>query len=173
MKVTFIEKKYKIASRFKDVLTEKLQKLDKYFGDDSTVRVVCSKQGNVEKLEINITNKGVLFRSEVASGNMYDNIDLSLPKLERQIVRNKQKVTKSKRVPKTQYEFIEEAPETKLPDIIRKKSFTITPMLVEDAKDAIERLDHSFYIFLNVESGKVNVIYKRADNKYGLIEVDF
>lgn len=173
MKVTFIEKKYKIASRFKEVLTEKLQKLDKYFGDDATVRVVCSKQGNVEKLEVNVTNKGVLFRSEVTSGNMYDNIDLALPKLERQIVRNKQKVTKSKRLPKTQYEFIEEAPEAKLPDIIRKKSFTITPMLVEDAKDAIERLDHSFYIFLNVESGKVNVIYKRADNKYGLIEVDF
>lgn len=173
MKVTFIEKKFKIASRFKDVLTEKLQKLEKYFGDDSNARVVCSKQGNNEKLEINITNKGVLYRSEVVSGNMYDNIDLALPKLERQIVRNKQKLTKSKRAPKAQYEFIEEAPEVKLPDVIRKKSFTITPMLVEDAKDAIERLDHSFFIFLNVETGKVNVIYKRADNKYGLIEVDF
>ncbi len=173
MKITFIEKKYKIASRFKDVLTEKLQKLEKYFGEDATTRVVCSKQANNEKLEINITNKGVLYRSEVVSGNMYDNIDLALPKLERQIVRNKQKLTKSKRAPKPQYEFLAEEPETKLPEIIRKKSFTITPMLVEDAKDAIERLDHTFYIFLNVETGKVNVIYKRADNKYGLIEVDF
>ena len=65
MKITFIENKYKISKRFKDVMTEKLNKLDKYFGETASARVVGSKQGKNEKLEVTITNKGVLYRSEV------------------------------------------------------------------------------------------------------------
>ncbi len=175
MKVTFVEKKYKIGNRFKDVMTEKLAKLDKYFGEDATARVVCSKQNKVEKLELNITNKGVLYRAEVSGDNNYDNIDLVLPKLEKQVVRNREKLTKSKRTaPKSLgFEFLEEEPELKLPEIYRTKSFELNPIMVEEAKDAIERLGHTFYIFLNAETGRVNVLYKRNDNKYGLIEVTF
>jgi len=175
MKVTFVEKKYKIGNRFKDVMAEKLAKLDKYFGEDATARVVCSKQNKVEKLELNITNKGVLYRAEVSGDNNYDNIDLVLPKLEKQVVRNREKLTKSKRTaPKNLgFEFLEEEPELKLPEIYRTKSFELNPIMVEEAKDAIERLGHTFYIFLNAETGRVNVLYKRNDNKYGLIEVTF
>ena len=64
-------------------------------------------------------------------------------------------------------------PETKLPEIYKKKSFELEPIMVEEAKDAIERLGHTFFIFLNAETGKVNVLYKRNDEKYGLIEVNF
>lgn len=175
MKITFIEKKYKIANRFKDVITEKINRLDKYFGEDATARVVCSKQGKIEKLEINITNKGILYRSEVTGSNNYDNIDLALPKIEKQIVRNRQKITQSKRnAPKNVgYEFLEEEPELKLAEISKRKTFELDPIMVEDAKDALERLGHSFYVFLNAETGRVNVLYKRNDNKYGLIEVTF
>ena len=174
MKITFVEKKYKIANRFKDVVTDKLEKLNKYFGEDATVRVVCSKQNKVEKLEINVTNKGILYRSEVSGLNMYENIDLALPKLEKQIVRNREKTTQSKRGAKVVgFEYLDEMPQLKLPEIYKKKSFDLDPILVEDAKDAIERLGHTFYIFLNAETGRVNVIYKRNDDKYGLIEVNF
>ena len=96
MKITFVEQKYKITKRFKDVLTDKLNKLDRYFGDGATARVVCSKQNKNEKLELTITNKGLLYRSEVTGLNMYENIDLALPKLERQIVRNREKATDKK-----------------------------------------------------------------------------
>lgn len=175
MKITFVEKKYKIAKRFKTVLTEKLERLNKYFGEEATARVVCSKQNKIEKLEITITNKGLLFRSEVSGLNMYENIDLALPKLEKQIVRNREKVTQSKRTaPKNVgFEYLDEMPDVKLPEIYKKKIFELDPIMVEEAKDAIERLGHTFYIFLNAETGKVNVIYKRNDNKYGLIEVNF
>lgn len=64
-------------------------------------------------------------------------------------------------------------PETKLPEVFKKKVFDLEPTMLEDAKDAIERLGHAFYIFLNAETGKVNVLYKRNDNKYGLIEVNY
>ncbi len=175
MKITFVENKFKIAKRFKDVMTEKLNKLDKYFGETATARVVCSKQGKNEKLEVTITNKGLLYRSEVMGMNNYENIDLALPKLEKQIVRNREKLTQKKRTaPKNLgFEFLEEMPELKLPEIYKKKVFDLEPIVLEEAKDAIERLGHSFYVFLNAETGKVNVLYRRNDEKFGLIEVNF
>ena len=175
MKTTFVEKKYKISKRFKDIMTEKLSRLDKYFGEGAVARVVCTKQNKREKLEVNITNKGLLYRSEVSGLNMYENIDLALPKLEKQIVRNREKLTQSKRTASKNigFEFLDELPDLNLPEIYKKKTFELDPIMIDEAKDAIERLGHTFYIFLNAETGKVNVLYRRNDNKYGLIEVNF
>lgn len=172
MKIKFVERNYKIADRFKEVMKAKLEKLKRYFGDDATVTVACVKQNKQEKLEITVSNKGLLFRSEVMSDNMYDNIDLALPKLEKQIVRNREKKIDAKKK-KNDFEFIYEMPEVKLPEVFKKKSFNLDPMSEEEAKDAIERLGHTFYIFLNAESGKVNVLYRRNDGKFGLIEVNY
>lgn len=172
MKIKFVERNYKIADRFKEVMKAKLEKLKRYFGDDATVTVACVKQNKQEKLEITVSNKGILFRSEVMSDNMYDNIDLALPKLEKQIVRNREKKIDAKKK-KNDFEFIYEMPEVKLPEVFKKKSFNLDPMSEDEAKDAIERLGHTFYIFLNAESGKVNVLYRRNDGKFGLIEVNY
>ena len=172
MKIKFVERNYKIADRFKEVMKAKLEKRKRYFGDDATVTVACVKQNKQEKLEITVSNKGILFRSEVMSDNMYDNIDLALPKLEKQIVRNREKKIDAKKK-KNEFEFIYEMPEVKLPEVFKKKSFNLDPMSEDEAKDAIERLGHTFYIFLNAESGKVNVLYRRNDGKFGLIEVNY
>ena len=172
MKIKFVERNYKIADRFKEVMKAKLEKLKRYFGDDATVTIACVKQNKQEKLEITVSNKGILFRSEVMSDNMYDNIDLALPKLEKQIVRNREKKIDAKKK-KNDFEFIYEMPEVKLPEVFKKKSFNLDPMSEDEAKDAIERLGHTFYIFLNAESGKVNVLYRRNDGKFGLIEVNY
>ena len=175
MEITFIEKKYKATTHFRDVVSDKLSKLDKYFDAPVAAKVFCSKENKTEKLEVNLVVKGVLFRSEVAGNNNYENIDLLLPKLERQIVRSKQKGVKGrKNAPKDLgYEYLAEEPDMTIGEIARKKSFELDPITVDEAKDAIERLGHSFYIFLNAETGRVNVIYKRKENKYGLIEVNF
>lgn len=174
MKIKFVEKNYKIADRFKKVITEKLDKLSKYFGDDMDVTVACVKQNKIEKLEVTISNKGLLYRSEVSGENMYNNIDLALPKLERQIIRHRgKKRDAKKKTEKIAFEFIDEMPEVKLPDIYKKKSFDLEPIMIDDAKDAIERLGHTFFIFLNAETGKINVLYRRNDGKFGLIEVNY
>jgi putative sigma-54 modulation protein len=173
MKVIFIEKKYKAAQRFKNVVGDKLARLDKYFQEEPTATVCVSKQDKREKLEISITGKGILFRAEVSGNNNYENIDLALPKIEKQIVRSKQKAKSDRRSKKVEYAFLEEEPDVKLAEIVKQKTFDLDPISVEDAKDALERTDHAFYIFLNAETGKVNVLYKRNDKKYGLIEVKF
>ena len=174
MKIEFLERNYKISNKLKKIITEKIERLSKYFGEDAKVKVLCSEQNKQKKLELTIVNKGVLYRSEVSSDEMYSNIDLALPKIERQIVRRKDKKLAKNRVKEPlAFEFLTEEPEEKLPDIFKKKTFYLDPITVEDAKDFIERLGHEFFVFLNAETGKVNILYRRRDEKFGLIEVNY
>lgn len=174
MKIEFLERNYKISKRLKEIITEKVERLDKYFGGDATVKVLCSEQNKMHKLELTIINKGMLYRSEVTSDEMFMNIDLALPKIERQIVRNKdKKMAKSRAKEVVDFEFIEKAPEEKLPEIFKKKTFDLEPITPDDAREYIDRLGHEFFIFLNAETGKVNVLYRRKDAKFGLIEVNY
>ena len=69
--------------------------------------------------------------------------------------------------------FLEEKPEPETSKLVRRKKFELDPLTVEDAEMYMEALDHNFYIFLNAETGKVNVVYKRNDRNYGLIEVEY
>lgn len=174
MKAEFTEKNYKISKKLQGLVEEKLARLDKYFGEGATARIVASKQGKREKLEITITNKGVLYRGEVESDNMYANIDTALPKIERQIVRQneKKKSIDRKKLQKLSFEFIDKEPEP-IAEVIKEKKFDLSPELLEEAKEAMERVGHTFYVFLNAKTGKVNVLYRRNDNKFGLIEVNF
>ena len=181
MKIEFIDRDgYKSSARLQKIVKEKLEKLSKYFDEDVKVRVVCRKIAKQEKLEITLAVKGALYRSEVVSDSMYNNIDIALPKLEKQIVRyvekknDKKKSRKSlKDLPEVMpFEFIEEEPE-ELPAVFKKKTFNLDPMLIDDARYAIERLGHSFYVFLNAKTGRVNVLYKREDGLFGLIDVKY
>lgn len=176
MKIDLIERGgYKISQRLERILNEKLSKLEKYFADEVGVKVVCSRSAKLEKLEITVTSKGLLYRSEVSSDNMYNNIDIALPKLEKQIVRTSEKRKEIKAKGSKQenflpFEFLEEVPE-ELPSIYKTKTFELDPMPVDEARFAIERLGHDFFVFLNAETGKINIIYKRKDGKFGLIDL--
>lgn len=176
MKVEIIERGgYKVSDRLENILKEKLERLEKYFDDQVNAKVVCLKDAKKEKLEITVSSKGLLYRSEVSSDNMYANIDYALPKLEKQIVRTSEKRKEKKAKGSKQenflpFEFIEQAPE-ELPSIYKKKTFELDPILIDDARFAIERLGHDFFVFLNAETGKVNVLYRRKDGKFGLIDL--
>ena len=175
MKIEILGKKYKVNERLKMIIEDKVGRLSKYFGADAKAKVVCSEQNKVKKMEVTITNKGLLYRSEVTSDNMFENIDLALPKIERQIVRASEKLKdKKKKAVKVYdaYEFIDEAP-APLPDVFKKKSFNLDPITIDDAKDYMDRLGHEFFVFLNAKTGKVNVLYKRKDSQFGLIEVNY
>lgn len=178
MKVEIIARDgYQVSQRLERILNEKLERLEKYFEGDVNAKVVCRNMGKQERLEITVTSKGLLYRSEVASDNMYNNIDYALPKLEKQIVRNSEK-RKEKKAKGTKqenflpFEFLEKEPD-ELPSIYKKKTFDLEPMLVDDARFAIERLGHDFYVFLNAETGLINIIYRRKDGKFGLIDLNY
>ncbi len=176
MKISYTAKNYNVSDKFKEILEKKLNKLEKYFDDDVIVKVNCIEQAKQNKLEVTINSKGMFFRSEVTSDNMYNNIDLALPKIEKQIVKQGSKFkTKLKKDAFLSNElmFAELEEEKVLPKLVKTKTFELDPLTVEDAESYMEALDHNFYIFLNAETGNVNVIYKRNDKNYGLIEVTY
>lgn len=173
MDIKYVAKNYKISDKFKDVIEKKLSKLEKYFSKDVDLKVACTEQNDVCKLEITINSAGLFLRSEVTSDNMYNNIDMALPKLEKQIVKNNKKYKNkfAERVVADSFEFIEEEPEPIAARVVKTKTFELDPISVEDAIAFMEAVGHNFYVFLNGETGEINVIYKRNDGNLGLIEV--
>ena len=176
MKLEFIERNYDISARLATIITKKINKLDRYFDNDAKARVVCKLENKTYKMELTILNKGQLFRAEVVGENMYENIDLILPKIEKQVIKHSEKkrdLFKKSAFEESGYVFLEEKPETKEKDVFKKKSFELYPETVEDAKLQLDSLEHDFYAFLNAETGKVNILYKRKDDKLGLIECNY
>lgn len=176
MNIKYVIKNYKPTSHFKEILEKKINKLEKYFSDDADVKVNLTKQANFYKLEVTISVKGSFFRSEVISDNMYNNVDLALPKIERQIIKHGDKFAsklKKDAFATSELMFLEEQPEIKKSTIVKTKKFELLPTSVEDAIAQMEALGHNFYVFYNIETGNVNVVYKRRDNENGLIEVTF
>jgi len=173
MEIKYIAKNYKISDKFKDILEKKLSKIEKYFDKDVDVKVSCTEQNDRCKLELTINSSGLFLRSEVESDNMYNNIDNALPKLEKQIIKSNKKY-KSKFAEKANFdtfEFLDEAPKIESYKVVKTKTFELDPISVEDAEAYMEAVGHNFYVFLNGESGEINVIYKRNDGNLGLIEV--
>lgn len=176
MKITYSSKNYEISNRFKEIIEKKLNKFDKYFDKDAQVKVNCVEQNKICKLEITINASGTFFRSEVNSDNMYNNIDLALPKIEKQVVKNGQKFkSKLKKDAFLSKEllFLDEMPIESYSKVVKTKQFNIEPITIEDAEAQMESIGHNFYVFLNVVTGKVSVLYRRNDNNLGLIEVNY
>ena len=173
MDIKYVARNYKISDKLKDIIEKKLEKLEKYFNKDVEVKVACTEQNDRCKLEITINSSGLFLRSEVESDNMYNNIDLALPKLERQIVKNNKKFKNkfAERIAFDTFEFIEKEPEVEKSKVVKTKTFELDPISVEDAEAYMEAVGHNFYVFLNGETGEINVLYKRNDGNLGLIEV--
>lgn len=183
MKVEFLSKNYRASDRLKDVVTEKLQRLDKYFEDDASVKVVLKKQngedgkgreGASETMEVTVKFGGnKLMRAETTTDNMYGNIDDIIPKLERQIRKFRTKISAKLR----DNAFIDVPQETEsVKDslkIVKIKKFDISIVSVEDAVAEMELLGHNFYVFINPETNRVAVVYKRNDQSFGLIEPEY
>ena len=173
MDIKYVAKNYKISDKFKDVVEKKLSRIEKYFNKDVEVKVSCTEQNDRCKLELTINSSGLYLRSEVESDNMYNNIDVALPKLEKQIVKNTRKYKNkfAEKVAFDNYEFLEEEPKMDNYKLVKTKTFELDPISVEDAEAYMEAVGHNFYVFLNGETGEINVLYKRNDGNLGLIEV--
>ena len=177
MLVDFQTKNYKPKDTLKEVIEKKLSRLDKYFEDDVTVKVAMRESNDREKMELTIFLGGTVLRSEVSGKRggetMYDLIDLALPKLERQIVKYHTILARtSKKVRQRELADTIKEEEKKTNAIVRTKSFELQPMDEIDAMAELEMIGHSFYVFLNKSTEKVNVIYKRNDGNYGILEAN-
>ena len=160
-----------VTDELRDAVQSKLGKLEKYFKPDTVAHVMMSVQRQRQKIEVTIPIKGHTIRAEQSSDDMYVSIDLVEEIIARQLRKYKTKITRHNRQD-FQPSFIdepEEVPEEEV-SIIRTKKFAVKPMSPEEACVEMELLGHSFFVFRNGETNEVNVVYKRKENTYGLIE---
>ncbi|MBQ2714000.1 MAG: ribosome-associated translation inhibitor RaiA [Clostridia bacterium] len=176
MRIEIIGRDYSVAERLNEVVTRKLSKFDKFFDDKALAKVICRKEsGDRLTMEVTITFGGRMVRSEYTSDNMYDNVDVIIPKIERQIEKHRAKLAKKLRPDAfAQYDEPEEIiADVKARKPVREKNFELIPMDVDEATLQLELLDHDFFVFLNADNGKVNVVYKRGDGNVGLINPNY
>lgn len=172
MKFIITGKNIEVTAGLRSAVEEKIGKLDKYFNDEVTANVTLSVEKERQKIEVTIPIKGNIIRAEEVSNDMYVSIDLVEEIIERQMRRYKTRLVNAKQAAagfsKTYIEDdYEDEPDVK---IVRTKKFGVKPMNPEEACVQMELLQHNFYVFLNSETDEVNVVYKRKNNTYGLIE---
>jgi putative sigma-54 modulation protein len=135
--------------------------------------VIREKSGY--KVEATINANGTIFRAEMKADDPYDAVDRVIEKLSTQMSRFKTKLQKK-------YKGNKEVVFTDLPayedeqeeiHVVKKKKFELTPMTVDEAIVQMELLAHSFFVFLNMETDSVNVVYKRNDKDYGVLETTY
>ena len=177
-------KNIEVTAGLRETIEQKLGKLERYFTPETEITVTLSVEKERQKIEVTIPVKGTIIRSEQTSNDMYVSIDLVEEIIERQLRKYKNKLVAKSQGHPTQAvetgsirrEFIEsdEAPaEDDEIRIVRTKKFGIKPMYPEDACLQMELLGHSFFVFSNAETDEVNVVYKRKDGSFGLIEPEF
>lgn len=169
-------KNINVTEGLKAAVEQKLGKLARYFTPDTEVIVTLSVEKERQKIEVTIPVKGTIIRSEQVSDDMYVSIDLVEEVIERQLRKYKNKlIARHQEGGSFKQEFVdleEEAEEGEI-KIIRTKKFGIKPMFPEDACVQMELLGHNFFVFSNAETDEVNVVYKRKNGSYGLIEPEF
>lgn len=176
MNITITGKELKATDAIKDYIEEKLARIKKYFVDESIDVTVTIKKENVatEIAEMYVSVKGVSYKAVTEDKDLYAAIDKDIDILEGQIRKTKAKREKMMKDSSIKQMNISGVAEEKVveDEVIKSLSYDIKPISVEDAKLKLsERKGNIFYTFVNVDTGKVNVIFKLKDsNNYGLVE---
>ena len=175
MNITITGKELKATDAIKDYVEKKLTRIEKYFGDEAIDVTVTIKKENVtsEIAEMYVTVKGMSYKAVTEDKDLYASIDKDIDILEGQIRKAKAKKEKMMKDSSIKQMNFAGVPEVKVEnEVVKSISYELKPISVEDAKIKLdERKGNIFYTFVNVDTGKVNVIFKLKDsNNYGLVE---
>lgn len=176
MKIQISAKNYSMSDKLHTYIEKKIGKLDKYFDEDVTANIVVSKQREMPKLEATINAKQAVFRSEIANDSVYEAVDMVADKLASQMSKLKGKLeARYKENKALKLEFIpepeEEVSETEM-KIVRRKRLELEPMVAEEAILQMEMLGHDFFVFLDMDTDAISIVYKRKGNAYGILETE-
>mgnify|MGYP003305107571 CR=1 FL=1 len=174
MKIIVHGKKVKITDAINDYIENKIGKLDKYLENPNEVTATVSVRvkGKDQTVEVTIPVKRYILRAEDTHNDLYAAIDLVSDKLERQIRKNKTRIKKksNKGLEDFTIDFKVEKDEEENGKIVKTKIIETKPMSAEEAILQMNLLGHSFYVFTNEETNDINIVYRRKDNDYGLME---
>ena len=176
MKFTIIGRKTEVPNKVRDYAEKKLSKLEKFFREEANTRVVFGTIKDNDYIEVSIFASGMIYRAEVTEVDFMTATDKAVDIIERQIRKNKTRLEKkikkdalADKIMINGHNFDE--PEDKQEfDIVKTKRFIVKPMSVEEAILQMNLLGHSFFIFKNTATNEMNIVYKRNDKKYAVIE---
>lgn len=170
MNIIYAARKIELSDNFKNKSSLKLSKLNRFFGDDTTVYITVSVLRENVIVEITVKYNDMIFRAEKSAVDKYEALDNSIDTIIRQIRKNKTKLEKKIHSSISDdlgnYDDVEE----EVHKVVKYKRFDVKPMDVEEAILQMELLGHEFFMFRNSESNEINVVYKRKDNNYAVLE---
>ncbi len=173
MKYIIRRAKMENTDAIKGYIENKLARLDKYFQDSDEIEanVLTKVNGKNQTIEVTIPTKHFTLRNEETNEDLYAAIDKIVDKLERQIRKNKEKI--NKKVNKTlindfEYDLVDELSEDE--KIVKRKNVELKPIDEDEAIIQMEMLGHSFFVYKDVNTNEVCVLYKRKNGNYGIIE---
>ena len=171
MKITIYGKQMSVRESLKAAVEKKLEKFNKFFGEETEAFVTCKVRKGVKIIEITINYAGATFRCEEENETFITALDRAIEGLERQIRKNKTRVEKM--VKRDAFAITEADDDDEYEEEaefeIRVKSFPFKPMTPEEAILQMNLLGHGFFAFTDAQTLEVCVVYKRKDGNYGLI----
>ncbi len=175
MEVSIFTRNMEVTPRLREYVEQKTEKLDRYLSSIEDTRFDLKVENtrsatSTQVAQLTVRMQGTILRVEERTGDMFASIDTVMDKMYRQIARYRGK-RKSRRRDVIELP-IEEPWEEPEGEIVRTKRFDVRPMLPEEAVEQMELLGHHFFLFLNADEGAINVVYKRDDGDYGLLQPD-
>ena len=175
MKLSIQARNMSVSPAITQRIEKKTETMGKYLWPETEMLVKMRKEKDDRRVvEITVPmGKNVILRSESsADDNLFLAIDKALAKMERQIRKHRTKLGKNLReeIPDVPEYIEEDLAEEEEQKIVRRKTFPIRPMSVEDAMIEMDLLGHSFFVFVNIDTDRTNVLYLRKDGNLGLLE---
>jgi putative sigma-54 modulation protein len=149
---------------------KKIKRFDRYLSNIGEAIVTISVEKYRHKVEVLMKANGILIQAEGITGDVYSSIDEVTEKLERQVKKYKEKLVSHRKAEGKSSVMTTEAIAPETGRIIKNKRFELKPMSPDEAAMQMELLDKNFFVFTNDNSGDINVIYRRRDGNFGLIE---
>ncbi|MBE6843284.1 MAG: ribosome-associated translation inhibitor RaiA [Oscillospiraceae bacterium] len=171
MKTIISAKKMNIPQAFDDYATQRIEsRLSKFFGDDADAKLIISEVKNQIVIELTVRYNNIIYRSEKSAVNKNDALDAAIDKIIRQIRKNKTRVEKKLRDTAFLDTYSDEIEEQYDFEVVKHKKFSMRPMELDEAILQMNLLGHNFFMFSNAKSGETNVVYKRSDGNYAVLE---
>ncbi len=176
MKYNIIGRKVNLKDNFKERVYKKLGKFEKIYSDDAEATVTVTVEKNRQTVEVTIRDNGMMYRAESTALEMNDALDAVVDILGGQIRKNKTKLSKKMKPDSFEAYFADEDVDSddELDDedyaVVKTKTFSVKPLSVEEAILQMNLIGHEFFMFRNANSNEINVVYKRKNGTYGLLE---
>jgi len=167
-------KNIEITSALKEYVVKRVGKITKYFDSIGEITAILTVEKGRHIIELTVPINGMMLRGEEATTDMYTSIDLVVDKIEKQIEKYKTKLTRRLKDNHFKGDLVATvAPDAEELKVVKTKRFPVKPMDVEEAILQMNLINHDFFVFTNSETEEANVLYRRKDGHYGLIEPEF